>query len=463
MKKLNKFFAILVSLAMMASLCVCMAFAADSAPGSDATVPQGYNDPEAVIGKYLKVNEGTTVPDMTVTFGFVAQASDTGAASAAPTARTDLSLKTNPATPAVATEYAMSATANQNDANAVAGVIPVEDFFTDNNGDLVFTKPGEYIYAVTENATFVQDSDSKTTETMTPDSSTYYVRIYVAYGEDGELEITGITIANENGDKVDPTEDATEDEDVGPDSNGDFQKDGATFVNNYQKTKTIDPDPDDPVIDPDDPTKNVLNITKAIDGATGFIAPDQVFPFEITLTKPANDTVSGANAIGYIMEKDDNGDWALVKDNNDDAVTVTIPYGTATPFELKADQALVFNTLPYGATYMVNEDLDKTAGTPAAEVVENHANYTASYSWIDVTNATTNTGNKGDDLALANAGLIADTDTQNKVDYTNELDEDDVTPTGILINNLPYIVLALVAVGGLCAYVIVRRKNEDNA
>ena len=29
MKKLNKFFAVLVALAMMATLCVCMAFAAD--------------------------------------------------------------------------------------------------------------------------------------------------------------------------------------------------------------------------------------------------------------------------------------------------------------------------------------------------------------------------------------------------------------------------------------------------
>ena len=35
--------------------------------------------------------------------------------------------------------------------------------------------------------------------------------------------------------------------------------------------------------------------------------------------------------------------------------------------------------------------------------------------------------------------------------------------TGILMSNLPYIVLALVAIGGMVAYVVVRRRNADEA
>ena len=41
--------------------------------------------------------------------------------------------------------------------------------------------------------------------------------------------------------------------------------------------------------------------------------------------------------------------------------------------------------------------------------------------------------------------------------------EKTVTSTGILISNLPYIALALVAIGGLVAYVVVRRRNADEA
>ena len=46
-------------------------------------------------------------------------------------------------------------------------------------------------------------------------------------------------------------------------------------------------------------------------------------------------------------------------------------------------------------------------------------------------------------------------DIQNKTNDTND--------TGILMSNLPYIVLALVAIGGMVAYVVVRRRNADEA
>ena len=37
------------------------------------------------------------------------------------------------------------------------------------------------------------------------------------------------------------------------------------------------------------------------------------------------------------------------------------------------------------------------------------------------------------------------------------------TTEGVLINSIPYIVLALVAIGGMVAYVVVRRRNADEA
>lgn len=72
MKKLNKFFAILVSLAMMATLCVCMAFAAPSY-GNGALTGGTITDPATgVITKVLKAGKGTTLPDsVTFTFDYV--------------------------------------------------------------------------------------------------------------------------------------------------------------------------------------------------------------------------------------------------------------------------------------------------------------------------------------------------------------------------------------------------------
>ena len=54
-------------------------------------------------------------------------------------------------------------------------------------------------------------------------------------------------------------------------------------------------------------------------------------------------------------------------------------------------------------------------------------------------------------------------DKSNAKAFTNKYDETKDPETGLSIANLPFIVLALVAVGGLVAYVVVRRKSEDNA
>ena len=47
MKKLNKFFAVLVALAMMATLCVSMAFAEDTEPGKDLTPSEQQKSADA--------------------------------------------------------------------------------------------------------------------------------------------------------------------------------------------------------------------------------------------------------------------------------------------------------------------------------------------------------------------------------------------------------------------------------
>ena len=69
MKKLNKFFAVLVALAMMATLCVSMAFAADT----NAQVSTDETDVNASVKKTLVVPEGTTVDDLAYELSFKKQ------------------------------------------------------------------------------------------------------------------------------------------------------------------------------------------------------------------------------------------------------------------------------------------------------------------------------------------------------------------------------------------------------
>ena len=68
----------------------------------------------------------------------------------------------------------------------------------------------------------------------------------------------------------------------------------------------------------------------------------------------------------------------------------------------------------------------------------------------------------GASLATYDNYLLVDKATD-EIAYTNDYNADLDTPTGILINNLPYIALALVAIGGLVAYVVVRRRQDDEA
>ncbi len=455
MKKLNKFFAVLVALAMMATLCVMSAFAAEG----DVPVAK-----TAYLTKYLELGKDVNVPNATFTFNIIPQSDSANAGT------TDMP---QGGTTTIAAS-AMTASASTADEGALKKEVDILAFL---GGIDAFTHAGEYVYAVTENQSgLTEDSDPNTTEAMTYDNGAYLIHIYVKNGEDG-LEVDNITAETATatttgegaeavttytgtGDKVnsdvtDPTEDPSDDnddEDVDQDEKTKTGKNGVdlygvVFDNSYTKTvkDVVTPDPDDPT----QGSYGALGITKTVTGDYGDKTAE--FPFTITLTKPKNWTGTAVTANIYT--------------GTTKGADISIDYNEPYSFKLTDGQALVFAELPAGTSYSVDELLDKTTGEGAAATydVVNHDKYTASYSWIDDDTAAAKTATKGAHLALESAGLIDDDDAKNAAYYTNAFDDTSVTPTGILINNLPYIVLALVAVGGLCAYVIVRRKNEENA
>ena len=129
-----------------------------------------------------------------------------------------------------------------------------------------------------------------------------------------------------------------------------------------------------------------------------------------------------------------------VKTTGEEEVTAkagTLVPGTPATVNLKTNERLVFTDLDVGTVINVKE-----------------ADYSADFN----ASATLN----GASAAIADGVDATASEAGNKLYVTNE-SKNDTTPEGILISNLPYIALALVAIGGLVAYVVVRRRNADEA
>ena len=386
---MKKLISILVALAMMATLCVSMAFAADD--DKVTTAP---------ITKELVVPEGTAIPaGAEATFTFT-NAKVNGAA---PEAND----------PSIATQTLDLTTGGTKTTDATANTDTYAYTIADVLAGKTFARPGVYEWDV-EEATFVADDGNADTEDhLNKDTSKYKMVVKVVYDDEGNLVIDEVIIKEGTDDPQggDPTWTKTDD--------------GLAFENAYYTTTgndTIDPDdpsdPDDPV-DPGDETQDDegLSVDKQVTGTYG----DKNTPFEITVNL-ALPQIPGADTAEAVIRRADGTMENVAIQNGDNVIA------------LKHGEKLVFTKLAEGTKYTVVET-DSRKGTAVEQ-------YTATG---EVTTA---------------AAIVKGT---NAATITNKSNQDDITPTGILINNLPYIVLALVAVGGLCAYVIVRRKNEENA
>ena len=449
MKKLNKLFAILVAMAMMLSLAVISAFAEDATK---------YSLANAKITKVWTIPEGVADPDLSVTYGFVYNAAKSSGVTAEDA-------------PTIAS---LDATYTGTEEETAAGKMYAKN--VQLPAPTGVTHAGVYAFDVTETASDIT-SEAVDGEAVTKDGAKYRVRYYyqnVNVAEENEapvyeLQLTGITVAKvttetyyekdgeevaegtdgaeqktrEVEDKVDPTEPGTQPSDIQGDKPTGFRFDNTYSVTDGDDTQ----DPDGPVN-----LDNVaLKVTKAVNPAEGQTAPDDSFPFTLTLTPAAGQTLDDVKA--YIYKVSDGtrvGTTEYAPDQNG-AIT----------FNLKNGEALAILTLPAGTRYAASENLGSTA---AYQV------YTPSYktSTEGVADKYSDTKGAGETLATAGQGegvttYLLKSNEEETVAYTNAYDNSINTPTGILISNLPYIALALVAIGGLVAYVVVRRRQDDEA
>ena len=171
-----------------------------------------------------------------------------------------------------------------------------------------------------------------------------------------------------------------------------------------------------------DPKTAPFWISKEVKGQMA----DNTLDFDYTLDIAANELTAGK-------------DYELnIKRTNDDVDKVKVTPGTPATFKLKHGEIAYFEKIPAGA--MVNVKEADTADYDEA----NEATFNGETPTTGTLEAAGALGTKGD----------------NSVAYTNTQNGGNITPTGILLNNFPYIALILAGFAGLAFY-IVKKRHQD--
>ena len=280
----------------------------------------------------------------------------------------------------------------------------IKDLFSEEQVNEMKRTPEVYVYKVTEEEVkdFTADNDELTT-----DDKEY--KVFVRVSKDG---INGIWVADENGDKRDGTNDPSE---MDP-----FEDNitGCTFVDTYT-VKTEDVDPEKP-FDPETEDTYQFFTGNTVTGKYG----DKELPFNYTVTLENKNATKKLEA--YKLTKGQ-------KPEHDKKVA--IEYGKPAKVALKHGEFLVIREgLEPGTKFTVEQ----------AEVE-------------DYTTEATLDGKAVNGIKVA-ATVTAE--ANKKVAYVNNCTKEDMNPTGVLIQNLPYILLAVVAAGGILYYFQKTRKEN---
>lgn len=288
---------------------------------------------------------------------------------------------------------------------------------------LVFPHAGEYVYSVTEVNDY-RNYNFKVMESMDWTKETYEMTVIAANKEDGSgtyvkyaavKKVTDIS-GNPCNEKVNPSEDLKENTFM---FNNVFRRIGNTEPNEDSQY------PNDGEVDGDYPEKhNALTISKTV---TGDGDKTKAFDFEITLHKSATELSEVTQYAAYKYK----GETPV----GDGPIMVTVE--TSTAFQLKDGERLVFPLLPTGTKY----DLKETQDTQ----------YTSSL-------ITKSDGgeNVAESAISVEQKLVGD--EENFAAYTN--DRTIPAPTGILIHNLPFILMISAAVGALVIFIISKNRKR---
>ena len=412
-------------------LCLCMtlpAFANEEK--ADPVIGSEQNPAATAITKALRMAIGATTPDLTFTFDFeplfVNEVSATDVEGAAGYA---------PPVPSVKVEFTAADTGVTEDGVKIVRKESANPFV-----NIPWPHAGVYVYRVTE-----RDEGKQTLtdlENLYYSKAAYTITVYVANGNDGlfvaaigtRLELTDGDPAVDPGDKVDGRPGGN------PAISGDWSK--VIFTNTFTKTTGTG-----------DPDNSTLAISKHVRSHVGDMFDtanrEQYFDFDVMVTRSAVNINPDQRYIAYVVTAD--GVVQNISPNYTGTPGIHPTHGPYIEFttgvpktiRLKHGQWLSFVDLEIGAIYTATE--------------RGVANFTPSYTHTVNGEPTTVTGMPNTDLTITTS-LI--TEGEDSVAFLNTYRQ--VTPVGVFVDNLPFVVLIGLGLAGIILLATLKnRKREE--
>ena len=373
--------------------------------------------------KRLVMPEGTTTPtaSFTITFTKVSKngVADTGVAGFMPVIDDEL------------LSFASTDAGSTDTTDHIKTVIKE----TGNVLGVTWPHAGIYVYTVAETSGTYTISNAYN-EQMTYSTGTYTMTVYVENHSNGTDLFVAYVVTKIASLETGDTRAVNDKVDSTPGGDGStYLFSQMYFTNTYLKTTGSE----------DPKHANVpLLISKAVDG--GLADQTKYFPFTVTVAQPAVGTglttykarvlsgttvvTSAAHFAGTITADATNGAY------------FEITPATAAAVNLKHGERIAIVGLPVGASYTVTEAAD-TAYTPSASTVKNGASAVATPGSVNT-------------ALTIGPNLIAE--GEDSVAFTNTLAS--ATPTGISVDNLPYVVLLGIVLAAFALFVVVKSRRR---
>lgn len=414
------------------------ALAAVLAVGMGTTVLAEYAVPKttgteeapatAFITKELQLPSGTDVPNESFAFTVTPktvdgvdykEAADGAAANMPSVTPTNISFTSTDT---------KTETEDENTATKTSHYVKSTEIFK----NITWPHAGVYVYEIKETA--------DNTTGMTYSGASYTATVYVKNGTNGTYasDITVVKTKDDAGEDTSAEEQAKKVDPSKPDETDPSKGGGLKFVNKYVKSipvTPVNPDPDNPT--KDDDNDNGLGVKKIVTGELG--DKTKGFDFKVKVTAPTLSSKTSYTA--KIVEKDSESETPK------EVKIVSFTSGTEQTIQLAHGQELVFTDLDVGAAFEVQEtdsdvaasDTEKNKYIAKTEKVLNGG--TATQEGTGAAKVSGRVSEKSD--------LVAVTNTRNSE-----------TPTGIVINNLPFILMIAAVLGGFAAYIAARRRRS---
>jgi hypothetical protein len=270
-----------------------------------------------------------------------------------------------------------------------------------------FSHAGVWQFTFEQTSPAAINSDGKK---LVVDENVYTLNIHVINGTDG-LVIDGVTVYDED-DKKDPsiTDPTVVDPTTGKTG---LVPLGVGFVNEYTEELTS--------------TTGVLTVTKQ---TTGDYA-DLTKNFEVTVVVTIPATATSADVVASSTGTEMTPTW----DGKEGTYTSNLSDG----------KAISFTSLPSGTTFTVSE-VQSTAPVYRSKI-------TGFVSSPD------DNWKSGDNTKTGAAAITKENMASASVNIENNIE--DIIDTGIIVNNLPFVLIVLLAVSGIAVYFVINRRREQ--